>query len=158
MQLVITPDSGEEHLYWPLILRGVGLGLLFVPISTLSLSTLKGKSIGEGAAFTGMMPLGGSLVLRSSPLYRSIQSGTSCNLVSHLNSASSKSKNSTAQIGFMSKGYTENEALAKAYKAIEYKVMVQSSVLSYIDIFYILSIILILHSFHPLIKRKNQSC
>jgi DHA2 family multidrug resistance protein len=40
MQLVITPDSGEEHLYWPLILR-VGLGLLFVPISTLSLSTLK---------------------------------------------------------------------------------------------------------------------
>jgi DHA2 family multidrug resistance protein len=38
----------------------------------------------------------------------------------------------------MSKGYTENEALAKAYKAIEYKVMVQSSVLSYIDIFYIL--------------------
>jgi DHA2 family multidrug resistance protein len=35
----------------------------------------------------------------------------------------------------MSKGYTENEALAKAYKAIEYKVMVQSSVLSYIDIF-----------------------
>jgi DHA2 family multidrug resistance protein len=40
MQLVITPDSGEEHLYWPLILRGVGLGLLFVPISTLSLSTL----------------------------------------------------------------------------------------------------------------------
>jgi DHA2 family multidrug resistance protein len=57
----------------------------------------------------------------------------------------------------MSKGYTENEALAKAYKAIEYKVMVQSSVLSYIDIFYILSIILILHSFHPLIKKgKNK--
>jgi hypothetical protein len=61
----------------------------------------------------------------------------------------------------MSKGYTENEALAKAYKAIEYKVMVQSSVLSYIDIFYILSIILILHSFHPFDqkrKKQNQSC
>jgi DHA2 family multidrug resistance protein len=37
----------------------------------------------------------------------------------------------------MSKGYTENEALAKAYKAIEYKVMVKA-VLSYIDIFYTL--------------------
>jgi DHA2 family multidrug resistance protein len=35
------------------------------------------------------------------------------------------------KLGFMSKGYPENEALAKkAYKAIEYKVMVQSSVLS----------------------------
>jgi hypothetical protein len=32
-------------------------------------------------------------------------------------------------------GYPENEALAKeTYKAIEYKVMVQSSVLSYMDI------------------------
>ncbi len=33
----MTPDTGVEHLYWPLILRGVGLGLLFVPITTLSL-------------------------------------------------------------------------------------------------------------------------
>ena len=51
----MTPNTGTEHLFWPLILRGVGLGLLFVPITTLSLSTLKGKHIVEGAAFTGMM-------------------------------------------------------------------------------------------------------
>jgi DHA2 family multidrug resistance protein len=63
MHNVMTPDTGVEHMFWPLILRGVGLGLLFVPITTLSLSTLKGKNIGEGAAFTGMMrQLGGSLV------------------------------------------------------------------------------------------------
>jgi hypothetical protein len=34
--------------------------------------------------------------------------------------------------------------------------MVQSSVLSYIDIFYILSIILILHSFHPFDQGKKK--
>jgi hypothetical protein len=56
----------------------------------------------------------------------------------------------------MSKGYTENEALAKAYKAIEYKVMVQSSVLSYIDIFYI-SYYFILHSFHPFDQKEKKS-
>jgi len=39
----LTPDTGSEHLFWPLILRGIGLGLLFVPITTLALSTLKGK-------------------------------------------------------------------------------------------------------------------
>src|SRR6476620_8440373 len=61
MHIEMTPDTGTEHLFWPLIVRGVGLGLLFVPITTLSLSGLKGKSIGEGAAFTGMMrQLGGS--------------------------------------------------------------------------------------------------
>jgi DHA2 family multidrug resistance protein len=30
MQSVITPDSGE-HLYWPLILRGMGLGYYLFP-------------------------------------------------------------------------------------------------------------------------------
>jgi DHA2 family multidrug resistance protein len=41
----MTPDTGVEHMFWPLILRGVGLGLL-LPME---------KNIGEGAAFTGMM-------------------------------------------------------------------------------------------------------
>jgi DHA2 family multidrug resistance protein len=54
MRGFLTPSSGSEHLFWPLILRGIGLGLLFVPISTLSLSTLKGKNTDEGADFTGM--------------------------------------------------------------------------------------------------------
>jgi DHA2 family multidrug resistance protein len=38
----MTPNTGEDDMYWALILR-VGLGLLFVPITTLSLSTLSGK-------------------------------------------------------------------------------------------------------------------
>jgi DHA2 family multidrug resistance protein len=54
MQLVITPDSGEEHLYWPLILRGVGLGYYLYPFLHYHYQLKKG-SIGEGAAFTGMM-------------------------------------------------------------------------------------------------------
>jgi DHA2 family multidrug resistance protein len=38
----MTPNTGEDDM-WALILRGIGLGLLFVPITTLSLSTLSGK-------------------------------------------------------------------------------------------------------------------
>jgi DHA2 family multidrug resistance protein len=60
MHNVMTPDTGVEHMFWPLILRGVGLGLLFVPITTYHYLKRK-KNIGEGAAFTGMMrQLGGS--------------------------------------------------------------------------------------------------
>lgn len=162
MQQVITPDSGEEHLYWPLILRGIGLGLLFVPISTLSLSTLKGKSIGEGAAFTGMMrQLGGSfgIAIITTFIARFNQEHR-VNLISHLNSSSYEVQKAVQQLkmGFMSKGYSENEALAKAYKAIEYKVMVQSSVLSYMDIFlYLGALFLLCIPFILLIKKgKNK--
>jgi hypothetical protein len=72
MQMVITPDSGEEHLYWPLILRGVGLWLLFVP-TTLSLSTLKKvEEYRRSSIYWDDAP--GGFFGAISPLYRSIQS------------------------------------------------------------------------------------
>src|SRR5690606_6992150 len=39
---ILTPDTGSEAFFWPLVVRGIGLGLLFVPVTTLSLSTLYG--------------------------------------------------------------------------------------------------------------------
>lgn len=58
---ILTPDTGAPDFFWMLIVRGIGLSLLFIPITTLSLSTLKGQETGQGAAFTGMMrQLGGS--------------------------------------------------------------------------------------------------
>jgi DHA2 family multidrug resistance protein len=40
---ILTPDTGADDFFWMLIARGVGLGLLFIPITALSLSTLKGQ-------------------------------------------------------------------------------------------------------------------
>lgn len=36
----ITGESGGGDLFWPLIFRGVGLGLLFVPLTTITLAEL----------------------------------------------------------------------------------------------------------------------
>ena len=56
-----TLDSGRADFFWPLIFRGVGLGLLFVPLTTLALSELRGRDIAQGAGLTNMMrQLGGS--------------------------------------------------------------------------------------------------
>ena len=44
------------------------------------------------------------------------------------------------QKGFMSKGFSSNEALKKAYQVIDYSVLKQSTVLSYMDIFLYLGI------------------
>jgi DHA2 family multidrug resistance protein len=148
MHNIITPDTSADEMFWPLILRGVGLGLLFVPITTLSLSTLKGKHIGEGAAFTGMMrQLGGSFGIAIITTFIAIfNQQHRVNLVSHLDKTSFQVQQTVQRLqqGFMSKGFTFNEALAKAYKAIEYKVMVQSSVLTYMDVFMYLGILFLL--------------
>jgi DHA2 family multidrug resistance protein len=41
----------------------------------------------------------------------------------------------------MSKGFTANESMKKAYQAIDYSVLKQSTVLSYMDIFLYLGIL-----------------
>lgn len=160
MHNVVTPDTGEEHIFWPLILRGVGLGLLFVPITTLSLSTLKGKEIGEGAAFTGMMrQLGGSfgIAIITTFIARFNQEHR-VNLVSHLDKTNFAVQQRILQLqqGFMNKGFSTNESLNKAYQVMDYGVMKQSSVLTFVDIFYYLGILFLLCiPFVLLIKKRN---
>ena len=148
MRNIITPDTGAEHMFWPLILRGVGLGLLFVPITTLSLSTLSGKSIGEGAAFTGMMrQLGGSfgIALITTFITRFSQEHR-VNLIAHLDitRVELQTRIQQLQAGFVSKGFTANEALAKAYQVIDFSLSKQSTVMSYMDIFMYLGIMFLL--------------
>jgi DHA2 family multidrug resistance protein len=144
MQTRMTPDTGVEHMYWPLILRGIGLGLLFVPITTLSLSTLKGKHIGEGAAFTGMMrQLGGSFgIAIITTFITRLSQEHRVNLLTNLDPAKFDVQQRIAgmQRAFMSKGYSADVALKKAYQALEYSVMKQSTVMAYIDIFMYLGI------------------
>ena len=145
MRNVMTPDTGVEHFYWPLILRGVGLGLLFVPITTLSLSTLQGKQIGEGAAFTGMFrQLGGSFGIAIITTFITRFSQTHrVDLVSHLDGTRFEVQQRilTLQKGFMSKGFSSNEALLKAHQVLDYTVLKQATVLSYMDIFMYLGLL-----------------
>ena len=148
MSRVLTPDTGEEFMFWPLILRGVGLGLLFVPITSLSLSTLKGKDIGDGAAFTGMMrQLGGSfgIAIITTFIARFNQQHR-VDLVAKLDKTKFVVQNQVdmLQKSFMSKGYTFNEAINKANQVLEIKVMKQASVLSFMDIFMYLGIVFLL--------------
>jgi DHA2 family multidrug resistance protein len=160
MQDIMTPDTGEEHMFWPLVVRGIGLGLLFVPITTLSLSTLKGKNIGEGAAFTGMLrQLGGSfgIAIITTMISRwSLQHRVDLlPNISAINPLVQQRVNSMTQL-FISKGYSANEALSKAYQFLEVSITKQSTVLSYMDVFLYLGILfLVCVPFILMIKTKK---
>ena len=141
----MTPDTGTEHFYWALILRGIGLGLLFVPITTLSLSTLKGKQIGEGAAFTGMLrQLGGSfgIAIITTFITRFSQQHRVA-LLTHYDGSRTEIQQRIIQLqqGFQYKGFTPNEALQKAYQVMDFSIMKQSTVMSYMDIFMFLGVL-----------------
>lgn len=145
---IITPDTGGDAFFWMLIARGVGLGLLFIPITALSLSTLKGQEIGQGAAFTGMMrQLGGSFGVAAITTFLSHKNMVhTSDLVSHLdvNSSLVQQRVSVLQQTFISKGFTPDVALNKAYKMIELSVTKQASVLSYMDVFLYLGLMFLI--------------
>ncbi|WP_299780425.1 DHA2 family efflux MFS transporter permease subunit [uncultured Formosa sp.] len=158
MYLEMTPDTGVEHFFWPLVVRGVGLGLLFVPITTLSLSTLMGKDIGDGAAFTGMTrQLGGSfgIAIITTMISRWAQQHR-VDLIANLDPTkfNVQERVQNLQYMFMGKGFSFNESLNKAYELLDMSVSKQAIVLSYMDIFLYLGILfLICVPFVLLIKK-----
>jgi MFS transporter, DHA2 family, multidrug resistance protein len=136
------------------------LPLLFIPITSLSLSTLKGPEIGQGVAFTGMMrQVGGSFgvalittfMARQNMFHRST-------LVSKLSvdDPAVIGRVHALQNGFMAKGMQPDIALRSAYKALDYTVTAQSNVLSYMDVFYYLGILfLVCIPFVLFVKRRK---
>jgi MFS transporter, DHA2 family, multidrug resistance protein len=145
---IMTPNTSADDFFWMLIVRGLGMGMLFIPITTLSLSTLKGQQIGQGAAFTGMMrQLGGSfgIALISTFLSRQIMTHRA-DLVSHLdyNSANVQLQITGMQHNFMAKGMAADEALRSAYASMDFRVMKQASVMSYMDVFLYLGVMFLI--------------
>lgn len=156
---IISPDTGGDDFFWMLIARGIGLGLLFIPITTLSLSTLKGQEIGQGAAFTGMMrQLGGSFGVAAITTYLSRQNMVHRNdLVAKLdiNSAAVQQRVTAMQHSFMSKGMTPDVALKASYKALDFTVTKQAAVLSYMDVFLYLGVMFLICVPFVLMVRGN---
>src|SRR5436189_3002095 len=65
-----TTESGMSDFFWPLIFRGVGLGLIFVPLTNLALADLPMSKIPNGTGlFNLLRQLGGSVgIAISAPL------------------------------------------------------------------------------------------
>ena len=145
---ILTPETSADNFFWMLIVRGLGMGMLFIPITTLSLSTLRGQQIGQGAAFTGMMrQLGGSFGVASITTFMARQNIVHRNdLVTHLdrNNYNVQQHILAMQHGFTAKGMAPDIALSSAYKALEYNVMKQAAVLSYMDVFLYLGIMFLI--------------
>ncbi len=157
---LLTPDTDVDAFWWPLIVRGLGLSLLFIPITTLSLSTLHGREIGQGAAFTGMMrQLGGSFGVAIITTFLSTQNMVHrVDLISKLdvNNPAVQQRVAGMQRTFMSKGMTPDIALKSAYKALDFAVFKQASVLSYIDVFLYLGILFLICAPFVLLVKGNK--
>ncbi len=131
--------SGRGDFFWPLIFRGVGLACLFVPLTTLALSGLKGADIAQGTGLTNMMrQLGGSFGIAIVATYLDRHAWTNRTaLLTTLTPYDTAARSWLAQVtgGFVSRGVPPAAAHEKALAALSGTLTRQTFLLTYMDAF-----------------------
>lgn len=132
---LMTGESGAHDFFWPLILRGVGLGLMFVPLTTITLAELSPMELAQGTGlYNFFRQLGGSFGIAGiSTLLIRFTAENRANLVGHISALDLRS---VARIdiltrGLMARGADFMTAQRQAIALLDRQLMGQASILAY---------------------------
>jgi DHA2 family multidrug resistance protein len=137
-------NTNADSFFWPLILRGIGLGLLFIPLLTITIYPLHNKDIPQATALSNMVrQLGGSFGIAMATTFISIRTVLHYNRLSeHISIYNQSTFDRLAAFTrlFMSKGKDLISAQTSAAAAIEGSVYKQAMILTYNDVFLIVGV------------------
>ncbi len=142
-----TLSTGESDVLVPLLIRGVGMALLFVPLTTLAIADLKGPEIGQGTGLNNMMrQLGGSFGIATLTTIIHVRQGVHRNsLLTNINQYNPAFNVRFNQYisTFMAEGRSMLDATHMAYSAIEGAVIRQTLLLTYDDAYWISGLVML---------------
>jgi DHA2 family multidrug resistance protein len=137
----ISPQSGTQDIFWPLMIRGVGTTFMFLPITLATLTPIPREDVSAATGFFNLMrQLGGSIgiaclttVLASRDAFHRVV------LIEKLQQVSASAGLRLSQLtgGFMSRGFDRVTAFHMAEKALDGMVSIQAIVMSFGDIFHL---------------------
>lgn len=141
----VTIDSGFPDINPPMMLRGLGLGLLFVPITFIAFNELKGHQLLTGAGlFNFGRQCGGSFAMAFLPTYLAHQiafhkNNLSAQLTPYNPFLDERIQNSTQAL--ISRGINPIEAEKAAIGTVNIALNVQSAVLAFQNTFFAISMV-----------------
>jgi DHA2 family multidrug resistance protein len=134
-----TLESGTGDFFWPLIVRGIGMSILFVPLTTLALQDLPPADMGQGTGLNNMMrQLGGSFGIAILTTLIHIKSSTVwANLIAYMNPYNTAFVQRRQQIiqSFVNKGYSMSDAIEAANRALGGTVAKQTMLVTYDNLY-----------------------
>jgi MFS transporter, DHA2 family, multidrug resistance protein len=143
-----SPQSGEYDSAVGLLVRGFGMGFLFIPISAAALADLKGPAIQEGSALTGLArQLGGSFGIAAASTYVTRMTAFHrYDLVASLYSGSQALSERQQGIAYqlIGKGYSPPDATAAAMRVIDHTVQGQAFVMSINDAYLLIGLVFLI--------------
>jgi len=152
-------NVGSGFFALPLLIRGAGLAMLFVPLNAMAVAGLKPKDIPQGIALNNMMrQLGGSFGIAIINNYLAHRVATHrADLVSNIYNGSAQFNERFNQIyhGLQSKLPVVANLQHQTYQIIDLSVMNQAFLLSYLDAF-LYATIFILFAFPLLLLTRSS--
>jgi DHA2 family multidrug resistance protein len=137
--------AGYWDIFWPQFLQGIGLSLVFVPLTTISMDSIPRERMGNATSlFSLMRNLGGGIgiAVTASILARKQQVYVST-LGEHVDAYSLRAQQAmeTLRQGFMAAGADPYTAGQRAYAAMFGMVQRQAAMLSFVDVFRLLGVV-----------------
>jgi DHA2 family multidrug resistance protein len=144
---VLTFDSGKDELFWPLILRGVGMGLIFVPLTGATVAGLPVRSLAQGTGlFNLMRQLGGSLgIAIIATLLARFTKMEKAVLTEHVGTydAGTLERLNGMAGGMMARGMDALTAKQQALAILDHQIGAQASVLAFSRLYLISGLLLV---------------
>ena len=137
-------NAGYWDIFWPQLLQGMSMGLLFVPLTTITNGLIPKEQMGNATSlFNLMRNIGASIGIASVTTISSRRAQAHTNTLSeHVNPY-----NPAAQAAFqgmkqsiMARGVDAATATKQAYAGLYGMVLQQAAMMSYVDVFYLLAI------------------
>ncbi|MBU6365957.1 MAG: DHA2 family efflux MFS transporter permease subunit [Gemmatimonadetes bacterium] len=143
----LSLDAGPDDLFWPLILRGVGLGLVFVPLTGATVAGLPMQQIGQGTGMYNLFrQLGGSVgIALMTTLLSHLSKARKAQLAEHLGAWDPAVLERVGGLtrGMLARGADPVMAKARALAILDHQVAAQASVLAFSRLYLISGLLLV---------------
>ncbi|MEL0028994.1 MAG: hypothetical protein VW625_10125, partial [Perlucidibaca sp.] len=143
-----TTQSGHADFFWPLIWRGVGLGMVFVPLNALAMARIAPEKIaGATGLYTLVRQLGGSVgIAAAATQFTHMQAGFKADISLHVSELAQTTRNYEfiMQQLLFSRGSTSAEIPEKTLRLLDAQITSQASMIAFEHLFSLFSLALIL--------------
>lgn len=135
-------NAGYWDFFWPQFIQGISLGLLFVPLTTITMGPIPKEEMGNATSiFNLMRNIGGSLGIASVTTLSSRHQQEHLNYLSaHVNTYSPQTQSTLRGFENMlaAHGSGPVKAMEQGYIMLSNMIARQAAILSYVDVFMIL--------------------
>jgi MFS transporter, DHA2 family, multidrug resistance protein len=157
----VTGLSGARDFFWPLVGRGVGLGMMFVPLTTITLAQLSSQELPQGVGlYSFFRQLGGSMGIAGiATLVARYTTQFRATLGEHIamNDPLALGRIETLTRGMMARGLDQWTARQDALRLLDRQLFGQASVLAYSRIYMIAAALILLLIPLLLLVRQTKS-